>query len=164
MKLLCDIDILGVKPIPWSAPDVGVMGRGTGKTWRVATKKKALVSWQEYVALAIAGRACKPDVPELGPILIDLTFYRKAPRPELVGAYWPGPVAWSEKAGKFTKRGPSTADTTNLFKGTEDALQNVLYGDDVQAVETRSRRLYGTRDGVRVRVYAVDVDGPGDDQ
>jgi Holliday junction resolvase RusA-like endonuclease len=172
MKLLVSFKAIGVPPVPWSVPNIGVANRGgkrvrfarRGKKSCVALGKANLEDWQRLVAtnakeaMDAAGLSI-----QTGPLCVSMKFLRQTPEGRRDGELWTVPVKWDEAKEKFVKQGRSEPDVTNLFKGTEDALHGVVFGDDCQDRMISARTCYGRFDGVEVRVYAIEPgDFPGD--
>lgn len=158
MRLLTEFWV-GGKPVPWSMPGIELERPPGGGKPRVAFKGKppALTAWEGHVA--DAGRiAMAGEPPYIGPdpVRVELDFYRVTPPGKRDGDHWNVAVELKESTGKPVKRGGPVADLTNLLKGAEDGLAGVVFGDDVQVCEQGNRRLYGPREGVMVRVYALD--------
>lgn len=150
MRILADFAVLGLPPVPWKAPTVTRSGH--------SFPDRNLVAWKEYVREVAEDH--RPEGPlYCGPTMIDLTFLRRTPPGHLDGQPWCPPVEWNPAKEAYTKRGGPTPDTTNLVKGTEDALEGIIFANDVQSSITIARRAYGPRQGVQVRVYAIE---PGD--
>lgn len=68
----------------------------------------------------------------------------------------PIPSSWSEKRQLAAMHGEirptKKPDATNVLKSIEDACNCVVWRDDSQIVESRQRKLYSSRPGVRVTV------------
>jgi Holliday junction resolvase RusA-like endonuclease len=158
MREIARFEVLGSKCVPWSVPFFGTTTGKGGRRRHFAKKDAGLIAWQERVAeQARLAMGVKPVV--LGPVLIDMTFFRVTPPGKREGDYWS--VVVEPTSEGFVKRGPSQPDLVNLFKGTEDALQGVLLANDVQTCAMRAERRYGPQDGVAVAVYALDGVGIG---
>ncbi len=159
MRPLVKIDILGIECVPWSVPDIGNRRFANGtKGHRFAKQNPRMVKWQEYVTVE-AKKAMTRLPLTLGPVLLSLTFFKRTPVGKKHGQLWEIPVEWNEEKEKYVKKGRSSPDLINLFKGTEDALEGVVYGNDGQSCIVSSERLYGPLDGVQVQVYEIE---PGD--
>jgi Holliday junction resolvase RusA-like endonuclease len=154
MRVVAEFETFGVACVPWSMP-APVIGKG-GKT-KFIRKAGPLAAWQEHVAAA-ARTAMEGAAIALGPVLLVLEFYRQTPPGKRDGDFWAVGVERTAK-GQHVKRGEPQPDLANLVKGAEDALQGVIIGNDVQTCAIRTVRLYGPRDGMRVKVCELE---PGD--
>src|SRR5262249_21746977 len=142
MRKLVVFDAMGIEPVPWSVPEIGVVNRG-GRRIRFTTRSKksnlaagkaSLEDWQKHVA------AAAPEAMEKAPrptchIKIHFAFTIRPPKGRLPGQVCEAPLRWHEEKGVFTKtqpRGKPEADLVNLIKGTEDALEGVVFENDVQ--------------------------------
>jgi Holliday junction resolvase RusA-like endonuclease len=157
MRLVARVEALGVACVPWSVPEIGNGRTKTGRKFRFTTRNKALDEWQSFVR-AEAGKAMKGRIC-LGPVMLRIDFFRRTPPGARHGQLWQVPVTWNDDKQKFTKDGKAAPDLVNLFKGTEDAMENVIYGNDVQTCILFSRRLYGPLDGIVAEVFEIQ---PGD--
>lgn len=132
----------GINPQPWEASEGQVVGRRKvvfHKTDQLRFYQLALgVSFTDqnprYVAL-------KTGIP----LKVLFLFWREI---EVV-----------EKTGGGTSRS-NIADATNLQKAAEDALQNVLYGNDQKNVDVRSR-IVEQDVGVSPRIMIYISPDPG---
>jgi hypothetical protein len=97
--------------------------------------------------------------PSSARLRVDLVFYRQTDDPELVGSEWFNGVAWSEKKETYVKTGETVPDVDNLAKGVLDAMQGVVFGNDVQVCVLETSRLFWGYDGVSVRVHELRRDG-----
>jgi Holliday junction resolvase RusA-like endonuclease len=153
MRLVAQFEVFG-RCVPWSMPEVGVRG---GRP-RFCRKDPALIAWQARIV--DAARTAMDAAPvELGPVMLDIEFYRETPLGKQHGDWWDVRVEHAPSKGKHTKRGQMSPDLTNLLKGTEDAIEEVVIGNDAQTCRIVAGRLYGPQDGVRVTAYALE---PGD--
>ncbi|MBX6312053.1 MAG: RusA family crossover junction endodeoxyribonuclease [Isosphaeraceae bacterium] len=158
MRLICAFDVRGPL-VPWSVPDIGVRRVGN-KSWRFTKKNAPLEAWQAVVREA-AVRAMAGVGPVTEPVFVRLVFTKRAPEGKRPGQLWYAKVV-RNKSGKYVtvgKERKGLGDTLNYFKGTEDALQSVIYGNDSLTCLISSARLYGRFDGVSVSVYEIE---PGD--
>ncbi len=158
MREVCRFTVTG-DPAAWCTPEFGTGMTKTGRRYRFAECNPRLKSWQELVAM-IARQAmatAQRQSPILGPTGLRLDFTKKAPEGVDVGTPWVPEVTWSTKLHRWVKVGPAhnVPDLTNLFKGTEDALQEILFGNDAQACFTWASRLYAAESGVTVTLYAM---------
>jgi Holliday junction resolvase RusA-like endonuclease len=140
-------------PVPWTPPRVfpakgekssafarqvaELAGVKTTGRARMTKKSAELIGWQRTVntvaRLAMAGKA-----PHGGPVRLELAFSHVSVDLKYHGNPW-----------------GSGGDITNLFKGTEDALQGVVFDNDRQVVDTAATKRYGDVDGVEVVAYRV---------
>jgi len=85
----------------------------------------------------------------LGAVLVDLDI--RLPIPE----------SWSGKKKKMAIDGllmpTKKPDIDNIFKACADGMNNVVYKDDVQIVETSQRKRYAETPGVVVIVRELDL-------
>ena len=170
MKKLVAFECLGLAVVPWSVPEIGVSRREgckphrftrRSKKSRLAFGKASLDDWQRYVAGAAREAMAAVPIPA-GPVRVHMEFLARTPAGRRHGELWDVPLRFREDKGAFTKtqpRGKPEADLVNMFKGTEDAIQGVVFEDDVQSRMISAIALFGPADGVRVSVYAIE---PGD--
>ena len=71
------------------------------------------------------------------------------------------PVSWSKKrrteALAGVLRPTKKPDADNITKAVCDGINGVVWGDDVQAVDQRIRKIYGEAPEVRVTVARIDA-------
>jgi Holliday junction resolvase RusA-like endonuclease len=146
-------------PTAWCTPTFGTRLTKTGRKYRFAEKNPRLQTWQELVNLRArqAMSELKKKAPLLGPTGLRLDFTRQAPSEEAIGKPWVPEIGWSQNLQRWVKvgAGHNVPDLTNLFKGTEDALQEVCFGNDGQACFTWASRLYAATSGVTVTLYEL---------
>lgn len=84
-------------------------------------------------------------VPYAGDVVADLTFYLACPVR----------ITRTERARMVSDevRPGHVGDVDNLAKAVLDALNGLLYVDDKQVVELRSRKRYGLEPRTEVRLY-----------
>lgn len=74
----------------------------------------------------------------------------------------PIPESWSMKKKAHAIQGllmpTKKPDIDNIFKACADGMNNVVYKDDVQIVETTQRKRYAETPGVAVIVRELGVD------
>jgi Holliday junction resolvase RusA-like endonuclease len=170
MRKLVMFEALGLDAVPWSVPDIGITTTRTGKRVRFARRRKksalalgkaSLDDWQRFVAES--AREAMAAIPiATGPIRVHMEFLTQTPPGHKHGELWSVPVRFNEEAGEWVKtqpRGKPEPDLVNLFKGTEDAIQSVVFANDVQTRVVSAVALYGPCAGVRVHVYEIE---PGD--
>lgn len=145
--------------VAWCTPEFGTGLTKTGRRYRFAEPNPRLKAWQELVALKakLAMAEARLKTPFLGPTALRLEFTREAPEGISPGTPWVPDIEWSQKLQRYVKTGAdhNIPDLTNLFKGTEDALQDVIFGNDGQSCFTWASRLYGTKSGVTVTLYEL---------
>ena len=92
-----------------------------------------------------------------------------AGRPLIVGAVsvdldirLPIPESWSQKKKSQAINGllmpTKKPDIDNIFKACADGMNNVVYKDDVQIVETKQRKRYAETPGVVVIVRELNLE------
>lgn len=165
MRKLVTFAVWGYDACPWSVPYIGRNGGSfQKKKSRPAEGILNLPDWQKVVKAAAVKAMTEANAEIiLGPTKTHIEFFKQTPPGHRDGEIWTIGVEWNPEAAKgkgaWVKVGKSQPDILNLFKGTEDAIENVTYGNDVQTAIISSSRWYGPRPGVRVTVYAIE---PGD--
>lgn len=115
---------------------------------RMATPAKTLayeglIATLAQQAMIAAGSA----EPLLGPCCIE------------IDAAYTAPASWSKKRTERVLSGlerPTTKpDADNVLKAVCDGINGIVWRDDVQAVDCRITKRYGTTPGVTVRVQEV---------
>ena len=86
----------------------------------------------------------------LGPIKVRCTFYRARPK----GHYGTGKNAGVLKASA-PKYPTSKPDGSKLFRSTEDALTNVIWGDDAQVVTQTIKKRFSNTPGARIWIQEI---------
>lgn len=171
MRKLVTIEAFGIDVTPWSVPNIGVNRKGA-KPVRFTTRGKksnldrgsaSLEHWQAFVKGAAKDAWTQPPI--VGPVHLEIEFYARTPTGKKHGQLWEVPLKLNVKTGEYGKtrpRGKSEADLINMFKGTEDAICEVVLANDVQTRMVTAVTLHGRAPGVRVTVYAIDPeDFPG---
>ena len=100
-------------------------------------------SRQEFrVAMVALGKAgiAEPFAAKHVPVSMTLDFYIKKP----------------DSVPKKRQHPSVKPDLSKLIRSTEDAMTGILYADDAQVVDIRSRKHYGTPERVEVCVRTVD--------
>jgi len=121
-------------PIPWTCKI------GRGKMYNPHSKELALWRWQV--------KALYRGDPIPGYVNVELTFY------------FPPPNSASKKMKAKMLSGeiiPTSCDCTNLQKFCEDAIKNILFTDDRNVAFISSRKLYGSKENVLIRVWPHDA-------
>jgi Holliday junction resolvase RusA-like endonuclease len=163
MRRIASFNISGFQPAPWAVPEICVTRTGQRFTRRrgksnLEEGRVNLKDWQRLVSAgareAMAGRP-----PCLGPVVIKVTFYIRATEGYTVGRPCFIALRYNEASREYTKpslKGSTLPDNTNLFKGTEDAMQGIVYQDDFQVVEEISRREWGEHGGATIEVWLTE--------
>jgi Holliday junction resolvase RusA-like endonuclease len=82
---------------------------------------------------------------------------KKAARDAMAGKHpYPGPVRLEVWFYLTEARNKSVPDTSNLTKGSEDALQGLVIVNDRQVCEVHASREIGDRDGAEIKVYSCE--------
>lgn len=119
--------VIGVNPEPWQAPKLGI-GRGAGGKW-YPTAHTAGVQRAYQEALHDNIREALPNLiptPKGQPVDLTLVFWRQVD-------------AYTLESGRKSKR--KLADATNMQKATEDALQKILFENDVDVRRVTSETV-----------------------
>lgn len=94
--------------------------------------------------------------PMRGPLAVEFTFTMKR-----LGSHFGS----GKNAGVLKATAPvyhvSRPDVLKLARGVEDALSSIIYFDDSQIAIESLRKVYGAREGVRIRVWAVSAESVG---
>ena len=127
-------------------------GKPLTKDGRVITvardDNKHLKSWRQEVAAAAV--AVKPDELLLGPVQLEITFYR--PRPK--GHFGTGRNA--ERLKDSAPRLPTPKpDTVKLTRAVEDALTGIIWRDDSQVCRHVLEKRYGRCHCTVVRIREI---------
>jgi Holliday junction resolvase RusA-like endonuclease len=166
MKTVVHFKVFCLKPVPWSAPQVYMKERkGGGSRYKSAARNPECEAWQAYVKLhAEEAMQLAEATITLKPVLASVTFFRRTEDPELLGKWWFNGVAWKAgkdgKPGEYVKTGETVPDADNLAKATLDALQGVVFGNDVQVCVLMASRFYASYDGCEVIISELE---PGDE-
>jgi Holliday junction resolvase RusA-like endonuclease len=163
MRAIAVFDILGFQPAPWTVPAICVTRDGHRFTKRrgksnLEEGRVNLKDWQRLVSDG-AREAMDGRAPCRGPVKIEVTFYIRATADHVVGRPCFLALRYDEKSKGYTKpnlKGSTLPDNTNLFKGTEDAMEGIVYQDDFQVVEEISRREWGEHGGARIAVWLTE--------
>lgn len=111
--------VLDVNPEPWAIGDLSV-GRAKGKVYPKVARNQQLWYYQQAVKEAIGET--------------DLWFEGYF---ELMFLFWRNRAEYSTSQARTHRK--HEADVTNLQKATEDALQGVLFKNDKDTCDIRSR-------------------------
>jgi hypothetical protein len=181
MRKLVTISAFGLEPVAWSVPRFGQKKTKSGKIQHfysrgrksdLANGKATMAQWQEFVRqAAVKAMAGKPPVNE--PMQMQFIFYGKTPPGKRNGELWDVTVVEKTRKNKKTgknekywgkkqRMGISEGDMTNIQKCTEDALQGVVYGDDVRNRMISTSAFYSEVPGVRIIANVIEEgDYPG---
>lgn len=138
------------KPVPWSAPDVGISPRNHR---RYARKNPALTNWQKDVSRA-AKEVCGAREPWSRLVGLRLVFRLPCTDESLEGQIVCPDFRWAEARGRLSKTG-MLPDMTNLAKAVEDALNGIVYEDDTQVRFSSGICIWSKTPGVEIDVSLV---------
>lgn len=126
---------------------------GTTKDGRVFIRDDNPESkrWMETVGKAAKAAMWQASKQPTGnPVLLQVTIYRVRP----AGHFGTGKNATTVKPGAPAY--PATKpDTTKLIRGIEDAMNGVVWLDDSQVVEQRTKKRWGAVPRVEIAVYEM---------
>jgi hypothetical protein len=91
--------------------------------------------------------------PTLENVAVEMLFTLPARGGEPDGTPCSTPVRPGPKPGQWRKLDRTIPDSDNLAKLALDAMEGIVYADDVQVVELWVRKVYGSEPGVGVSVY-----------
>lgn len=139
------ISVTGSEPVPWSVPQRG--------RWGGSLPNPRLTGWQKLVADS-ARSIFGPYEPWTCPISIETLFFLSWARPKKTQIGDPAaPIIRFDETYSTHRLKGKAPDVTNLVKGTEDALQGIVFVDDVQVVEhVRHRKMWSDVPGVIITV------------
>ena len=130
------------QPVGKGRPQAFRMGKGV----RMFTPEKT-VSYESLVATAAHG-AMRGHPPVEGAVAVDLDIRLMVP------------MSWSAKKRAQALDGQihptKKPDADNVTKAIFDAMNGVVWGDDVQVVQLSLRKRYGATPGVTVAVRGVE--------
>lgn len=164
-------DAFGFLPVPWSVPHFGSGVSKSGKVFRFSRRGKksrlaegalSLEDWQKYVRGAAEDcmRRAKTEVTPWPAVMLEIEFYLPTAPGHRAGEIVIAPVDRNKKGG--WKKSTNLADLTNLVKAVEDAIEGVVYCNDVQVRSALYVTLYGPVPGARVTVRLIEPnDFPG---
>lgn len=115
--------VIHANPYPWKVPNFTVSRRKGGGFYPKAGRDLGLHTYKEAVAEQV--RSQSPRMID-GEIELQFWFYRELTR-------------YKTATGRKGKR--NEADTTNMQKATEDALQGILFENDNKVVRVASWRV-----------------------
>jgi Holliday junction resolvase RusA-like endonuclease len=102
----------------------------------------------QYAAMAMSKQNAHR---ERGPVSMDL------------GIYVVPPKSWSKKKKDMALRGEilptSKPDISNMQKGIEDGMNEIVYDDDSQIVISHAYKIYGPEAGARIRINPINFLG-----
>lgn len=125
--------VFDVNPYPWKVPPFSA-GRKGNKIFPIAGRDTGLHSYKEAIREQLA------QIPHWkieGPVDLKMWFYRNVP-------------AYTTQAGRTARK--HDADTTNLQKAAEDALQGYLFDNDKDVVQVESFRVEQSPDATGLLV------------
>lgn len=114
--------VIPVNPYPWKVPPFSAARAGK-KLFVKAGRDEGLHSYKMAIKEFINSR---PHEIVVGPVEMDCWFYRNIP-------------TYTSHQGRTARK--HEADTTNLQKATEDALQGLIYDNDKDVVKIMSWRV-----------------------
>lgn len=134
-----------VNPVPWKAPTATVRGGAGGKRWVQFFSPEELVTYKEGLADDLLTKYPKIKMIEDDPIELEFFFFRSLDQ-------------LGQKGNR--KHRAHVADATNLQKSTEDALQGLLFKNDVQVKRVTSNVIEQTGDTQPCVVIRLDLHDP----
>lgn len=117
---VCVLQLEGINPTPWTAPEVSV-GRRGGRVFPQVHKKAELRTYQEAIKEELATAYTGPVI--ISPVSIQFYFWRRI-------------ETYERTDGKSVRK--HRADATNLQKALEDALQGIVIKNDNQVQHVSS--------------------------
>ncbi len=114
--------VFDVNPYPWKVPPITAGRKGKG-VFPIVGRDAGLHSYKEAIKEQLTRM---PHWKVEGPVILHLWFYRNVP-------------TYKTRAGRLAKK--HDADTTNLQKAAEDALQGFLFDNDRDVVLVMSHRV-----------------------
>lgn len=170
MRPFVTIEALGFEAVPWSVPRFGRTKKGQ-TFWSRAKKTNrtsgelSLADWKEHVKRCAAEAMTDKEI-QSGPLQVHFAFYGVTPPGHRHGELWDVGLVFKKKEKRWSKKnrnGKPEADMTNLVKGTEDALEGVVYANDCKNRLISCAPLYGPRPGVKIYISVIEPDDfPGD--
>jgi Holliday junction resolvase RusA-like endonuclease len=126
-----------------------------GKRARLTRPKPnhAQKQWQASIGEA-AGWAMNFGPPCQGPVRLRLEFRVKARNGEADGEPWITTVKWNEHKQMWAKGDTELPDSDNLAKAAQDAMNGIVWADDVLVFDLAVLKVYGPEPGVMVTAYA----------
>lgn len=110
------IKIEGIDAEPWTAPSLST-GRSGGRVYPKAHKNAGLANYQNAIREAVQNSLPSGFEPWEHEIVLSFSIWRDLPE-------------YPSATGRKSKR--KKADATNMQKALEDALQGILFKNDVQ--------------------------------
>jgi hypothetical protein len=107
--------------------------------------------WKATVSQA-ARSAMGSQEPTLENVAVEMLFTYPARGGESDGTPCSTPVRPGPKPGQWSKQDRTIPDTDNLAKLVLDAMEGIVYANDVQVVDFRARKVFGPEPGVWVTV------------
>lgn len=150
-RLVSEIQILGLKAVPWKAPQSkSGIKKSTGAAYRIHYKDKSLTTFQKGVE-DCSSRAMENRAAPRGPIHLEITV-RRATDDKAKHGHW----AYLEKEEAASGFG----DLRNVGKAIEDAIQGHCFLRDSQVCSIRDRSFWSARDSILIRVYSIKSNLP----
>lgn len=122
----------------------------------VSPDNPAVGHWMQSVAVAARNAYNGPLI--LGPVGLEVTFYR--PRP--MGHFGKGKKAGILKASSPAYPLPKP-DNTKLRRAIEDGMKGVVYKDDSQIVDGADHKRYGEFFRTTVKLWTIEDGTNGDE-
>jgi Holliday junction resolvase RusA-like endonuclease len=150
MKLVFQITISGIKPVPWKAPSSkSGIKKTTGAPYRIHYKDARLERFQEIVKeTCLNGFRHNVHRPLRGPIHLEITI-RRATKDQSLWGEW----AFLDKEDSAKGFG----DLRNITKAVEDAIQGILIHRDSQVCSTRDLSHWDENDSITIRIYSLNL-------
>lgn len=117
---------------------------------------KTVTEWKSWIKLQAVdqiSRNCPGFKPFSGPLGVDVDFVFTLPK----SACKADRMAVSNGLTVYKDTRPDLGD--NLCKGTFDALTEIVWLDDSQIVEIHSRKVYGLRPMIAIKVTEKQMEG-----
>lgn len=128
--------VFDVNPYPWKVPPISVGRKGKG-VYPVVGRDEGLHTYKQAIKEQIGQM---PHWKIDGPVVLNLWFYRNVPK-------------YTTQSGRRAKK--HDADTTNMQKATEDALQGFLFDNDSEVTIVSSHRVEQSESTVAKLVVCV---------
>lgn len=139
--------VIMIEPMGTVRTTRGMINRIRWKKYTLEDKRvmKVIEYLQYKERLSWAARQKHKDEPITGPIKVNLTFYM------------PMPESWSGVKKRRMEGAPHTTkpDRDNLEKGVCDALNKIVWKDDGQVCDGRTRKFYSNEPRIEIEICAV---------
>lgn len=165
MKHVVVFSVLGITPIPWTVPNLARSKYGHRFSTRTRKSNQANVSpdlerWQKLIRTEAEAQMLG-NPPCQGPVKLVVSFMERTPPGKREGQIWFPGVKQNEE-GKWVKEGLHEPDLTNLVKAIEDAMEGVVYCNDVQVRFSELEMVYWSTPGISVLAQEIEEsDFPG---